>query len=200
MATTTSILDGGIMQQAKTYAEARSEFSNQFSEFASRVTPLAPEHFWPMVETFLRVVMEVMRFDRGRVGEAAADEFMRLAAVQTGDISKAVHFALSWRFYKGKAYGAGDKAGFSFERGDDGYGDLMDAMPLMGQVVNRRLCLGEFASLREFNKQIIATCGELGGGMGEKLTQLVLHGENYFAMSLEDAAEKWVVIESRKFG
>jgi hypothetical protein len=54
--------------------------------------------------------------------------------------------------------------------------------------------------LREFNEQIVATCGELGGGMGEKLTQLVLHGENYFAMSLEDAAQKWVVIESRKFG
>jgi hypothetical protein len=131
------------------------------------------------------------------VGEAAANEFLRRAAVETGDIAGAVHFALSWRHYRSKAYAAGDEAGFSWDRGDDSYGDLMDAVPLLGQLVNRRLCVGKFATLREFNEQVSATCGAVAGDMVDRLEQLVLHGENYFASSLEDAAQKWVVLESR---
>jgi hypothetical protein len=35
---------------------------------------------------------------------------------------------------------------------------------------------------------------------GRVLKDVVLHGENYFASSLQDAAQKWVVIESRNYG
>jgi hypothetical protein len=194
--TTTSILDGKIMAQAAAFKEARSQFDEQFMDWSRGIPPLEPEHFWPMVDEFRKVLLDTMRYRKEDYVKAAANEFMRLAVVNGGDLAAAVHFALSWSHYKGKAYAAGDELGFSFERGDDGYGDLMDAVPLLGQVFNRKLELGKFDTLREFNEQVDATCDVAG----RVLRNEVLFGENYFASSLQDAAQKWVVIESRNYG
>ena len=194
--TTTSILSDTIMAQAAAFMEARSQFDRQFNVFTGGIPPLAPEHFWPMVDDFRKVLLDTMRYRKDGFVESAANEFLRLAAVNGGDIAAAVHFALSWSHYTGKAYAAGDELGFSFDRGDDGYGDLMDAVPLLGQVFNRRLELGKFDTLREFNEQVDAVCDVAG----RVLKDVVLHGENYFASSLEDAAKNWVVIESRNYG
>ena len=155
---TTSILTGDIMGQASAFREARSQFGKQFRDWSIGIPPLEPEHFWPMAKKFLNVVISTMCYSKESAGEKAADEFMRLAAVNDGDIAAAVHFALSWRHYKGKVYEAGDKAGFSFCRGDDSYGDLMDALPLMGQEVNEGLA--GFRSLNDFDQSVMDVCKE----------------------------------------
>jgi hypothetical protein len=196
MAKTTSILSDTIMAQAAAFKEARSQWEEQYRQWACGIPPLAPEHFWPMVDEFRKVLLDTMRYRKEGFVESAANEFIRLAAVNGGDIAAAVHFALSWSHYTGKAYMAGDELGFSFDRGDDGYGDLMDAVPLLGQVFNRRLELGKFDTLREFNEQVDAVCDVAG----RVLKNVVLHGENYFSMCLRDEAQKWVVIESRNYG
>jgi hypothetical protein len=196
MATTTSILSDTIMAQAKAFKEARSQFDEQFMDWSRGIPPLAPEHFWPMVDDFRKVLLDTMRYRKEGFVEAAAEEFLRLAVVNGGDLAAAVHFALSWSHYRGKAYAAGDELGFSFERGDDGYGDLMDAVPLLGQEFSRKLETGWFGNLREFNEKVDAVCDVAG----RVLKDVVLHGENYFASSLQDAAQKWVVIESRNYG
>lgn len=196
MAQATSILTGEIMAQAAAFKQATTLFNRQFFAFSNSVPPLAPEHFWPMVEQFRTVLLDTMTYRKEGFVEAAANEFLRLAAVKGGDIAPAVHFALSWRHYVRKAYAAGDEAGFSFERGDDGYGDLMDAVPLLGQEFNRKLETGWFGNLREFNEKVDATCDVAG----RVLKDVVLHGENYFASSLEEAAQKWIVLESRNYG
>lgn len=191
-----SILSDTIMAQAAAFKEARSQFDEQFMDWSRGVPPLAPEHFWPMVDEFRKVLLDTMQYRKEGFVDSAANEFIRRAAVNGGDIAAAVHFALSWGHYSRRAYACGDKAGFSFDRGDDGYGDLMDAVPLMGQAFNDKLGLGRFHSLREFNEQVDATCDVAG----RVLKDVVLHGENYFSMCLKDAAQKWVVIESRNYG
>lgn len=196
MATTTSILSDTIMAQAKAFKEARSQFDEQFMDYARDIPPLAPEHFWPMVDEFRRVLLDTMQNTKEGYVTAAANEFMRRTVVGGGDLAAAVHFALSWSHYKGKAYAAGNKTAFSFDRHDDSYSDLMDVLPLLGEVFNRRLKLGKFTSLREFNLEVVATCDVAG----RVLKDVVLHGENYFSMSLRDAAQKWVVLESRQHG
>jgi len=198
MATTTSILTNEIMAQAKAFSEARSAWEDQFNAYAHGVPPLAPEHFWPMVEDFRKVLLDTLSYRRERTGKAAANEFMRQIVVGQLDYSFAagVHFCLSWDRYEAKAYAAGDRAGFSFDRGDDSYGDLMDALPILGQDTFDKLVAGKFASLREFNESVDAACDQAG----RVLVNAVLHGENYFAMHLEEAAQKWLVLESRKNG
>jgi len=196
MTQATSILGDTIMAQAKAFKEARSQFDEQFMDWSRGIPPLAPEHFWPMVDEFREVLIYTMQHRKEGYVEAAADEFMRRTVVNSGDLAAAVHFALSWTHYKGKAYAAGDKMGFSFDRGDDSYGDLMDAVPLLGQSFNERMELGKFDTLREFNEQVDATCNVAG----RCLRNEVLFGENYFSMCLQDAAQKWLVIESRNYG
>jgi len=193
--TTTSILTGDIMGQAHAFLEARQRWEAEFRDWLFGVPPLAPEHFWPMVDEFREVVIQTMTYSKESVAEKAADEFMRKPA-RGRERSAAIHFALSWSHYKNKAYVAGDKLGFSFGRGDDSYGDLMDAVPLLGQEFSRKLETGWFGNLREFNEKVDATCDVAG----RVLKDVVLHGENYFAMSLEEAARRWVVIESRNYG
>jgi hypothetical protein len=194
MAKATSILTDEIMKQAKAFSDARSEFDENFMDFRRGVPPMQPEHFWPVVVQFREVLLDTMTHRKEGYVEAAANEFMRLAAVKDGDIASAVHFALSWSHYKHKAYAACEKAPFSFDRGDDSFSDLMDALPLMGQMLNRKVCLGRIESLAEFNEIVAATCD----GAGRVLEEVVLRGENYFAMSLEDAAQKWVVLEAKR--
>jgi|694.fasta_scaffold12563_29 hypothetical protein len=201
MATTTSILSDTIMAQAKAFKEARSRFDEQFMDWSRGIPPLAPEHFWPMVDEFRKVVVDTSRYGTGPVGEAAANEFIRLAAVNGGDIAAAVHFALSWRHYTRRASACGDKCEFDWMRGDDSYGDLMDALPLAGQRVNETLGLGKFDSLNHFNKEVGNACEWAAEGEDRsRLKKMVLSGESYFASSLEEAAQKWVVIESRNYG
>ena len=200
MATTTSILSDTIMAQAAAFKEARSRFDAQFMDWSRGVPPLAPEHFWPMVDEFRKVLMDTSRYGTGPVGEAAANEFMRLTVVNGGDLAAAVHFALSWRHYAGRASACGDKSGFDWMRGDDNYGDLMDALPLAGQRVNETLGLGKFDSLNHFNREVGTACDGAAEGEGGRLKKMVLSGESYFASSLEQAAQKWVVLESRNYG
>jgi hypothetical protein len=197
MATATSILTGDIMGKAKVFREARSQFDEEFMDWARGIPPMAPERFWPRVAEFRKVVMDTMRYTKESVGEKAANEYLRQAAVEGGNLAAAIHFALSWSHYKRQAWDAGDEAGFSFQRGDDGYGDLMDALPLLGKSIVVRL--GKFRSHDEFTVEACHACNALTDGEAGRaaLKQLVLHGENYFSMSLEEAAQKWVVIESR---
>ena len=193
---TTSILTGAIMSNANAFKEAKSQWDEQFMDYSRSVPPLAPEHFWPMADQFRKVLLDTLSYRRERTGKAAADEFMRQAVVNGGTLAAAVHFALSWRHYKAKAYVAGDKAGFSFDRGDHSYGDLMDAVPMLGQVFNDKLVAGKLASLREFDEAVNAACDQAN----RVLVNAVLHGENYFGAYLEEAAQKWVVLESRNYG
>jgi len=194
MTKATSILTSKIMKQAKAFSDARSEFDENFMDFKRGVPPMQPEHFWHVVVRFREVLLDTMTHRKEGYVEAAADEFFRCAVVGGGDFAAAVHFALSWSHYTRKAYAACEKARFSFDRGDDSFGDLMDALPLMGQTLNLKLCLGSVESLAEFNEIVAATCDEAG----RVLEQVVLRGENYFAMSLEDAAQKWVVLEAKR--
>ena len=119
MAVTTDLLDG-INAEAKAYQQAKARYEKAFRTFQNGVPPLSPEHFWPMADVFRKVVLLTMIHGRERIGEAAADEFMRRAAIGElpWSVSAAVHFCLSYRHYADLAHAGGDKCKFGFDRGD----------------------------------------------------------------------------------
>jgi hypothetical protein len=220
MSTTTSILTDGFMAQALAYQQAATSYNKEFRLFLHSVPPMAPDFFWPMVDKFRADVLSAMIYRRERFAEHAADEFLRRAQFGTDSFAEAVHFALSWRDYKDRAYECGDRFRFSWNRGDDGYGDLMDAVVLLGRDFNERLAAGTFRSLDWFELEaekscIAAAAGTAGlshfdcdGGvvsthsdrlaLARRLREVVLHGENYFAMSLEDEAQKRIAYEAAR--
>jgi hypothetical protein len=210
MSVTTDILDG-INAEALAFQKAKARYEKEFRLFKCDVPPLSPEHFWPMVDTFRKVLLRTMLHRQERVAELAAEEFFRLAVIGESpwSLSAAVHFALSYRHYDTLAYAGGAKCKFGFDRGDDGYGDLMDAVIILGREFNERLHGGRFYDLADFNSRLDAMCtASVSAGefpftyaddpvgnrlsLASRLRKLISHGENYFSMSLEDEAEKRV--------
>lgn len=216
MTETTDILDG-INAEALAFQQAKARYEKEFRRFKCGVPPLSPDHFWPMADVFRKVVLKTMLYRKERVAEAAADEFLRLAVIGESpwSMSAAVHFCLSYRHYQHLAYAGGDACKFGFDRGDDGYGDLMDAVVILGRAFNEQLHAGRFYDLSEFHQAVDAFCtASVSAGefpftyaddpvgtrmaLAATLRKLILQGENYFAMTLEDEAARWVAIEALK--
>lgn len=216
MTKTADILDD-IIDEALTFQLAKARYEMMFRMFSRSVTPLSPEYFWPMVDVFRKVVLQTMVYRRESIASLAAHEFLRLAAngESPWSVSAAVHFCLSYRHYNRQAHAGGDKCGFGFDRGDDGYGDLMDAVVLLGREFNERLDAARFYDLADFTQAVREQCDasvsvdefpftyatdpvRSRSSMAKRLCDMVLRGENYFSMSLEEEAAERVAVEARK--
>jgi hypothetical protein len=214
MATTTTILDG-INADAVAFRQARSRYDKAFRLLRMTTPAVEPEHFWPMADAFRMLVLRTMQHRTEGVSDAAADEFMRQAVIgqSSWGLPAAVHFAISYGDYQRKAYAGGDGCRFSFDRGDDGYGDLMDSVVLLGREFNDRLHAGRFYDLRDFNEAVDEQCyasvtakdflfqyadDPVGNraSLGSRLRKFILEGENYCGMMLCDAAQKWIALEA----
>jgi hypothetical protein len=75
------------------------------------------------------------------------------------------------------------------ERGDDGFGDLMDSLPLAGRDVCQGILEGDIANYRQLEK---AVKGLLKG--------FILDGENYIAMGISSAVKRAFLIVARELG
>jgi hypothetical protein len=214
MTKTISILDG-INADAVAFRQARAQYDKAFRMLKITTPELQAADFWPMADAFRLTILRTMAYRAEGVSEAAADEFMRQASIGQSpwDLAAAVHFALSYDTYKRHAYAGGDKCRFSFDRGDDGYGDLMDSVVLLGREFNERLYAGRFYDLPDFNAAVKERCDSAVTasdfpfqysdapdshrvGLVSRLRKLILQGENYCGMMLCDAAQKWIALEA----
>jgi len=216
MTKTISILDG-INAEAVAFRKAQAKYDKAFRLLKITTPEMEPADFWPMADAFRLTVLRTMQCRAEGVAEAAADEFMRQASTGQSrwSLAAAVHFALSYDTYKRHAYAGGDKCRFSFDRGDDGYGDLMDAVVLLGREFNERLRAGRFYDLSDFNKAVDEQChASVTAGdfpfqyaddpvgnrtsLASRLRKFILQGENYCGMMLCDAAQKWIALEAMR--
>ena len=85
------------------------------------------------------------------------------------------------------------------DRGDDGFGDLCDSLPLAGsRVINACLATHKKSNRR---RDGFMDCGELETAVkknGLNWFNLICHGENYVASTLKEQAEKAVLSEIRR--
>jgi hypothetical protein len=199
MTKTISILDS-INADAVAFRQSRAKYDKAFRMLKITTPELQAADFWPMADAFRLTILRTMNYRAEGVSEAAADEFMRQASIGQSpwDLAAAVHFALSYDTYKRHAYAGGDKCRFSFDRGDDGYGDLMDSVVLLGREFNERLHVGRFYDLKDFNAAVTEQCAILSASeaVASRLRKFILQGENYCGMMLCDAAQKWIALEA----
>ena len=213
MTKTISILDQ-VTAEAIAFRQAKAKYDKAFRMLKITTPELQAADFWPMADAFRLTVLRTMNYRTEGVTEAAADEFMRQASIGESPwgLPAAVHFALSYDTYKRHAYAGGDKCRFSFDRGDDGYGDLMDSVVLLGREFNERLRVGRFYDLSDFNKAVDERChasvtaedfpyqysdDPVGNrtSLASRLRKFILQGENYCGLMLCDAAQKWIALE-----
>jgi len=181
-----------LIQKAIAHRTGKEQYSTAFRDyFANQVTELPEDRFWELQAVFQRDVC-TFRFGYKRtngVDQAAREFFRKPLADDFGKYDsyspeEAISFAKSWDGWRQKLY----QPLFDVveDRGDDAYGDLLDALPLAGRDLVSKALAGEFGNQRQFDAAVQEGCGG-----NDQLAKLILHGENYVGMSLADAAQEY---------
>jgi len=181
-----------LKQKAIAHREAQEAYKTAFRDyFANQVTELPEDRFWELQAVFRSEVV-TFRFGYKRTNgvEQAAGEFFRkplandFGKYASYSLQDTISFAKTWDGWRQKLY----QPLFDIveDRGDDAYGDLLDALPLAGPGLISKALAREFGNQRQFDAGVLDGCGG-----NEQLAKLILHGENYVAMSLADAAQEY---------
>jgi hypothetical protein len=174
-------------ETAKQLTRLKYQFHEEWAHYYISLEPLNPERFWTLLVNFQKEVQTYrIQYARTDGVPAAANEFFRKTITHESTSPKvpnpytyeeALHFARTWGLVSqdlDRRYGK-----LITGYGDDSYEDLRDALPLAG----KQICENTYANFQELQGTI--------QGLGPHFAQIILHGENYFRMSLDEAAKKW---------
>ena len=150
-----------LKQKAIAYRNAEANYNTAFREhFDNHVNELPEDRFWELQAVFRGEVC-TFRFAYGRTNgvEQAAREFFRKPLANdfgnrpSYSLEEAISFAKSWQEWRRKLY----RPLFDVVegRGDDAYGDLLDALPLVGRDVIEEVLGGEFGNQRQFDAAVL---------------------------------------------
>lgn len=186
-----------VEEAARAFVETRNRNHEVFREhFDRRMQGLYGDRFWQLLSVFqdeVRAFRFVMRRSDGVA--RAADEFFRKPyaghfqassgkTVPEYSFDEAVQFARTWTEIVNRLYPA--LVGVVTNRSDDTFGDLLDSLPLLGRELVAKAVEGEFGKMRQLVRAVSVKCQEL-----EVPSAFVLHGENYVASSLYEAARDY---------
>ena len=191
-----------VSEAASQFRAAQENYHVAFGDyFANEVTSLPDDQFWQLQQVFVREVV-TFRFSYGRtngIDQAARELFRKPLASDfngrgTGEVPRysmheAIQFAKTWRELTRRLY----QPLFDVveDRGDDAYGDLLDALPLSGRDVIEKSLAKEIGNCGQFEQAVRDVCKEC-----PQMAELILHGESYIASSLCDAAREYFAIVS----
>jgi hypothetical protein len=179
----TSIFSDEILKQADELRVAEGRYEQQFDLWAQSVPPLSPEHFWKEID-----ILHSIWVEKGCDAEAGVEEYLRRAVCEGEErFAAAVHFAVSYRRYTEALRMKCEHITCGWQRGDDSFGDLMDALPMAGEQVYVRVKGGEFFTDDEDEGEGVDV-EELEQSVIEARPESCKHiivGENYFASTLE---------------
>ena len=181
----TSIFSDEILKQADELRKAEGQYEKAFDHWAQTAPTLSPDHFWKNVQS-LRLI-----WSRSLDAERAANEYLRVASVEGEEqLAAAIHFCVSYRRYAEGMSGACEHLTEGWERGDDGFGDLMDSLPMAGEQVYVEIKSGDFFGEDEDGNETV-NISDLEKRVKEIVPHVadrIIHGENYWASTLEQAA------------
>ena len=182
----TSIFSDEILKQADELRVAEGRYEMLFDHWSATVPTLAPEYFWKNIQS-LRLIWVESDLD----AERAANEYLRIAAVEGEEqLAAAVHFCVSYRRCAEGMRGACEHIIQGWERGVDGFGDLMDSLPMAGEQVYVEIKSGDFFEEDEDGYATV-NIGDLENRVREIVPHIadrIINGENYWASTLEKAA------------
>jgi len=208
------------------YNRVGAKFGKAFRHYMEELPVLDGDRFWEILEKYFRPLV-VERITRQDAAKDAISEFFRVQSaagkVQVWDsrggyryeecpytFDEALRFAKTWEHYKRALY----KPLFNVveDKGDDGYGDLLDSLPLAGQVVHNACHDRDYGDNEEFREAVKNTLEQVVdtqmkgnefvdderiAKVKKRLVSFVIDGENYFEMRLTDIAQSWFVIWAR---
>ena len=178
-----------LKKVALLYKLAEDQYDAAFNKYYDELNPLHIYKFADLVAVYRGLIFKAVLHKREKPTEYAADEFFRQALVGEAKytLEEATSFAKSYQYYSSVYSKECDRLPFSFDRGDDGFSDLMDNLPLLRKNFSDKVHAGEINSLDEFNAAIINELDALNAPDG--FSKFILSGENYNRLHLFDAAK-----------
>jgi len=183
-----------LKELAKARREANDAYGKAFRKEVQSLKPMDTAEFWEVIPAL------TARVTKDRDVDAAMHNLMCNAVYQSygecptpfEDLSQPIAWELMVRFFNKyeevkSTLSKKCQELRGLERGDDGYGDLMDSLPLAGEDVVNGLMSDDIATYKQLESAITSSA----------LKKLVLHGENYICMKLEETLQKAYLSVSR---
>lgn len=187
--------DDKLRELAKPYMTAKAEWNKAWCETYAAHPPCTKVKFYKILPLFREAIESfVFKLRRSNGVEQAADEMYR--RVLTGETTWAFDDLIGFSKYYEKLDNALYQPLFDVVtgRGDDGYSDLLDSLPLADErIVDRCLASGKksrtprdgYLTNAEFEADLKT--------LGDKWYEFIADGENYVVSSLERAAaNRWL--------
>jgi len=181
---TTSIFNKLILHACKEIRAAEDEYKHQFNLWVQSIPCLSPDYFWRDVETF-HSIWSAKKFN---VKEATWEYFRQVGEGEQS-LAAGVHFAISYRKYVNALREKCENITYGWERGDDSFGDLMDALPMAGQKIYEAVKSGTFFTDVDELVNVSEIHVDVVKARPNSYAQ-ILTGENYLASKLEEFARE----------
>lgn len=188
---------------ADVVAEAQKAYTLAFNAYYDTLEVLEDTRFWQIMGWYREEVF-TCTFGLKRNNRDAAHELLRKALVShypNFTITEAMQFAKTYEAKVAAIY----KPLFDTveDRGDDGYGDLLDSLPLVGEELYLR-CLDPIpfnGSNSQFEEAVKAACSDYRHDTPHvcwEFKKFVLQGENYNRMFLKDKCQEFFVAHAQR--
>tara|TARA_Y100000034_G_C6865183_1_gene394246 strand:+ start:122 stop:754 length:633 start_codon:yes stop_codon:yes gene_type:complete len=160
------------------------------------VIPLDEGKFWEILDHFINILVDEHDKTKLDAIERATMELARRAwtgqywkgcniVVNAFDLDDVIDFTKRWDDYKERLFHI--LFDVVKDRGDDSYGDFIDALPLAGRdIVNK--CFDELYVYKALEADIRELELIYDSGLD---VDLILHGESYFSSRLKDAIKHY---------
>lgn len=190
---------------AKKLRDAEDRYEKVWTQVrVTYATRLDPEVFWSIAARFIRIVQErlgMTHFGSSNASKMAAEELFRQNA--TGEhnftFDQLLGFAHTWDELSSELHRILND--IVTDKGDDGYGDLCDSLPLAGRnAIAKLLEPAKYGIKNNAGVRAIIRSHAINDLVYVKASpwqNYIWDGENYITTVLEDAAKKWFKIESR---
>lgn len=210
-----------VIVQARVLKKAQDLYDQLMRNYGAMISmhhPLDEASFWHTNDFFRVLLFQAITTDRAEPVDWAADEMCRVAtydhaktwwidsfqASQGITFPTVLEYAHTYENYRSKAYKLVDAMKqIETGKGDDGFGDMMDSLPILGPKFFRRMEKMRFYNYKHFRHVIRETVREHVKALGDKYTYyedkivkkvsaMIIDGENYFGMTLEEKTKEWL--------
>ena len=190
--------DAALVEATARLKAARLQFGGAFKAYKAAAPSIGAARFWAVVGEYRELLAQQLRTGDRRPARAAARELARRAWVGGGGFkpdSLAVYAAFAREYAARSTYlgGCFDWMGddLDLERSDDGYSDLIDALPLAGKAVCKRIDDKKFTTNADFEKAVRVAVGD------PAVARLILEGESYHDRHLDEALRHYLELSFR---
>lgn len=181
---------------------ARHAFTAAFREYVAAAPSIGAARFWDIIDEYRDQVAQRLQGQRHPTNAVwgAAREVARLAYTAGGVFATAANplatlaaFVREYAARVGLLGGCFDWHGdaLALDRSDDAYSDLLDALPLAGRTVFRRIELKKVKTAAELSRAVRGAVPE------PRLVHLILHGEHSHDRCIERSLRHYVELHMR---